>query len=156
MEILEMLKSIEYNERIGRPLTSRNAENAALVSEQFEKIVAKHLNKSLRLHPYRRRRLREYIRRKRPQFWQSDDWYLLHDNALAHRSQLGKEFLAKTRTNVLPDPPYSLDLVSCGICMFSSMKKHLHGRRFVPSDEVNVASQEVIREDFQKKMKEEK
>ncbi|GFV25090.1 uncharacterized protein TNCV_1006841 [Trichonephila clavipes] len=26
-----------------------------------------------------------------PQFWQSDDWYLLYDNAPAHRSQLKKD-----------------------------------------------------------------
>ncbi|GFW49882.1 hypothetical protein TNCV_1885451 [Trichonephila clavipes] len=50
----------------------------------FEKIVAKHLNKSLRLHTSRRRHLRESIRRKRLQFWRSDDWYLLQDNAPAH------------------------------------------------------------------------
>jgi len=51
------------------------------------------------------RRLRESIRRKRPQFWQSGDWYLLHDNAPAHRSQLVTQFLAKTHTTVLPHPP---------------------------------------------------
>ncbi|GFU62777.1 hypothetical protein TNCV_2388161 [Trichonephila clavipes] len=39
----------------------------------FEKIVAKHLNISLRLHISRRRRLMESIRRKRPQFWQRDE-----------------------------------------------------------------------------------
>ncbi|GFY30768.1 hypothetical protein TNCV_3119281 [Trichonephila clavipes] len=50
------------------------------------KIVAKHLNKSLRLLTSRRRRLRESIRRKRSQFWQSDNWYLLHDNSPAHQS----------------------------------------------------------------------
>ncbi|GFT25034.1 hypothetical protein TNCV_179491 [Trichonephila clavipes] len=46
----------------------------------LEKIVAKHLNKSLRLHPYRTRRLRESIRHKWPRFWQSADWFLLHEN----------------------------------------------------------------------------
>ncbi|GFY12505.1 hypothetical protein TNCV_1799271 [Trichonephila clavipes] len=39
----------------------------------FEKIVAKHLNKSPKLHTARRRHLREFIRCKRPQFLQSDD-----------------------------------------------------------------------------------
>ncbi|GFT55265.1 hypothetical protein TNCV_4611381 [Trichonephila clavipes] len=35
----------------------------------FENIVARHLNKSLRLHTSRRHRLRESISRKWPQFW---------------------------------------------------------------------------------------
>ncbi|GFY18727.1 integrase catalytic domain-containing protein [Trichonephila clavipes] len=42
----------------------------------------------MKIHPSRRRRLRESIRRKRPEFRQNDDWYLQHDNALGHRSQL--------------------------------------------------------------------
>ncbi|GFX48239.1 hypothetical protein TNCV_2920561 [Trichonephila clavipes] len=71
----------------------------------FKEIVVKHLHKSLRLHTSKRHHLRESIRRKWPQFWQSDDWYHLHDNAPTHRSQLVKDFLAKTRTNVLPHPP---------------------------------------------------
>ncbi|GFV45561.1 hypothetical protein TNCV_4855831 [Trichonephila clavipes] len=72
----------------------------------FEKIVDKHLHKLLRLHTSRSRRLRESIRRKRPNFWQSGDWYRLQYNPLAHRSQLVKELLPKTHTNVLPLPPY--------------------------------------------------
>ncbi|GFT70043.1 hypothetical protein TNCV_4689981 [Trichonephila clavipes] len=59
-----------------------------LRSNVFEKIVTKTLNTFLRLHTSQRRRLRESIRRKRPQFWLSDDWYILHDNVPAHRSQL--------------------------------------------------------------------
>ncbi|GFV70697.1 hypothetical protein TNCV_2022611 [Trichonephila clavipes] len=47
----------------------------------LEKIVVKHLNKSLRLHISRRCRLRESIRHKQTQFWQSDGWYLLHENS---------------------------------------------------------------------------
>ncbi|GFW98467.1 hypothetical protein TNCV_3790981 [Trichonephila clavipes] len=57
------------------------------------------------------RRLRKSICCKRPEFWQIVDWYLLHDDVPAHRSQSVKQFLAKTRTYVLPHPPYSPDLV---------------------------------------------
>ncbi|GFV58737.1 hypothetical protein TNCV_3730751 [Trichonephila clavipes] len=78
-------------------------ENVALVSV-FEKIVVKHLDKSLKIHTSRRRRWREFIRRKRPQLRQSDDWYPLHGNTPAHRSQLVKGFLTKTRTDVLQYP----------------------------------------------------
>ncbi|GFX77473.1 hypothetical protein TNCV_1743721 [Trichonephila clavipes] len=86
-------ESIEDNEHVGLLSTSRNVANIALVSG-FEKIVTKHLHKSLCVYTFRRCRLWESIRRTRLQFWQIDDWYLLHDNAAAHRSQLVKEFLA--------------------------------------------------------------
>ncbi|GFT52129.1 hypothetical protein TNCV_4505011 [Trichonephila clavipes] len=100
-------ESIEYNERVGQPSTSRNAENVALVSEDhyqtFKQIFeATHFS-------------RESLRRKRPQFWLSDDWYLLHDKAPAHRCHLEKEFLAITRTDVFPQLSYSPDLASCNI-----------------------------------------
>ncbi|GFU43265.1 hypothetical protein TNCV_1567121 [Trichonephila clavipes] len=57
---------------------------------------------------------------KWPQFWQSDDWYLLHDNSPAYRSQLVKELFAKTRINVLPCSPYSPDVTPCDICLLPS------------------------------------
>ena len=76
------------------------------------------------------------------------EWRLvpLHDNAPPHRSKLVQEFFAKTRTNVLPHPPYSLDLAPCDFYLFPSMKKYLQGRRFVSSDEVKAASQDALRE----------
>ncbi|GFW06734.1 mariner Mos1 transposase [Trichonephila clavipes] len=111
------------------------------------------MHKSLKLHTSQRRRLRESIRRKRPQFWQSDDWYLLLDNSPAHRSQLVKKFLAKTRTSMLPHPQYSQDLAPWDFYIFPSMKKHLQGLRFMSSDEVKAAPREALREvaknDFQ-------
>ncbi|GFU72942.1 hypothetical protein TNCV_4636761 [Trichonephila clavipes] len=71
----------------------------------FVKIVVKRLHKPLKLHTSRKCLLRESIRRKRLQFWQSDDQYLLQDKAPAYRSLLVKEFLAKIRSNVLSHPP---------------------------------------------------
>ncbi|GFW41658.1 mariner Mos1 transposase [Trichonephila clavipes] len=126
--------------------TSRNAENAALVSESARKDRHQTLAQILRLHTSQRRRLREYIRRKRPQFWQKDDRYLLHDNASVHRSQLVKQFHAKIRTGMLPHSPYSPDLAPCNFYLFPSTNKHLQGRRFVLSDYMKVTSQEDIRE----------
>ncbi|GFV62249.1 hypothetical protein TNCV_985131 [Trichonephila clavipes] len=59
-------KSIEDNELVGLTSISLNAKNVALMSEKivFEKIVAKYLHKSLKLHTSRRRRLIESIHRK--------------------------------------------------------------------------------------------
>ncbi|GFW77084.1 hypothetical protein TNCV_2725141 [Trichonephila clavipes] len=70
----------------------------------FEKIVAKQLDKFLRVHTSRRPRLREFICRKSPQFWQSDYCYLLYDNTPAHRSQLVQVIITKALTIVLPHP----------------------------------------------------
>ena len=41
------------------------------------------------------RRLREAIRKKRPDLWKNNSWLLHHDNAPAHTSLLVREFLAK-------------------------------------------------------------
>jgi hypothetical protein len=41
------------------------------------------------------KRLRESIRRKRPQLWRNNSWILHHDNAPAHASLLIRYFLAK-------------------------------------------------------------
>ncbi|GFT26082.1 mariner Mos1 transposase [Trichonephila clavipes] len=113
---------------------------------ELKKIVVKHLHKLLKIHTSRRRHLREPIRCKWLQFWQSDECYLLHDNAPTHRSQLVKEFPAKTLSNVLPYSPYSPYLIQCDFYLFPSMIKHLQERRFVLSDEVKGASQETLRE----------
>jgi hypothetical protein len=43
-----------------------------------------------------------------PEFQESVSWYLLHDNAPAHSSDVVSEFLAKRGFPVLSHPPYSL------------------------------------------------
>jgi len=44
------------------------------------------------------RRLRESVRRKRPEKWRDGDWILNHDNAPAHTSHLVQRFVAKHGT----------------------------------------------------------
>jgi hypothetical protein len=39
------------------------------------------------------RRLRDAVRRKCPEKWRTNSWFLIHDNAPAHRSGLVKDFL---------------------------------------------------------------
>jgi len=46
-------------------------------------------------------RLRDAVRRKRPQKWRSNSWFLLHDNAPAHGSVLVKDFLSKINVTTL-------------------------------------------------------
>jgi len=54
--------------------------------------------------------LREAICQRRPQLWTNQSWVLYHDNAPAHLSFLVRNFLAKNKTTIVPQPPYSPDL----------------------------------------------
>ena len=47
------------------------------------------------------RRLRDAARRKRSEKLRTNSWFLLHDNAPAHRSVLIKDFPAKNNVTTL-------------------------------------------------------
>ena len=90
------------------------------------------------------RRLREDVRRKRPELWATGDWYLLHDNAPPHVAATVQQYIEKTNMNILPHPPYSPDLSPCDYFLFPRMKLGLKGRRFDDIQEVENASQKAL------------
>ena len=91
------------------------------------------------------RRLRENVRRKRPELWRSGDWFLHHDNAPAHTALSVIRYLASLGRTVVPHPPYSPDLdPPRDIVLFLTMKKTLKGKRFATVEEVKTASQEAL------------
>jgi hypothetical protein len=51
------------------------------------------------------RHLRDAFRRKPPEKWRTNSWFLLHDNAPAHLSVLFKDFLAKIKVTIMKHPP---------------------------------------------------
>ena len=51
------------------------------------------------------KRLRDAIRRKRPELWKSGDWFFHHDNAPAHSALRTRKFLAKHSITVLSHLP---------------------------------------------------
>ena len=55
-------------------------------------------------------RLREKVRRKRPELFANNSWILHHDNVPAHRALSVKEFLATKQRTVLEHPAHSPDL----------------------------------------------
>ena len=57
------------------------------------------------------KRLRDAIRRKRPELWSSGDWFFHHDNAPAHLALRTREFLAKHSITVLRHPLTHLTLL---------------------------------------------
>ena len=88
-------------------------------------------------------RLRDDVRRKRPELWENQTWVLHHDNAPAHASLLVRSFLAKHHTSVGPHPPCSLDLAPADFFLFPKFKATLKGCRFQTIEEIQ---ENVIRE----------
>lgn len=91
------------------------------------------------------RRLRENVRRKRPELWRNQDWFVHHDNAPAHTAISIRQFLAKNQMPLVPHAPYSPDLAPCDFFMFPKMKIKLKGRRFDTIKEIQEKSQEVLK-----------
>lgn len=86
------------------------------------------------------RRLREAIRKKRPDLWKDNTWFLHHDNAPSHTALIIREFFAKNATHIVPQPPYSPDLAPCDFWLFSKLKRPLRGHRFETIEEIQRES----------------
>ncbi|GFU83222.1 hypothetical protein TNCV_3738331 [Trichonephila clavipes] len=98
--IFKRAESIEFNEHVRRPSTSRDAENVLLVSECVRKDRRQTLEQIVEVTHFSKTSFEGIHRHKQPQCWQSDDWYLLHDNAPTHRSQLGRRFVSSDEIKV--------------------------------------------------------
>ena len=77
------------------------------------------------------RRLRDAVRRKRPEKWRTSSRFLLHDNAPAHRSVLVKDFVGKNNVTALELPPNPPDLASDDFYLFSGLKSAMQSGAFV-------------------------
>ena len=78
------------------------------------------MNKEMHMDIFRR--LRDAVRRKRPEKCRTNSLFLLHDNAPAHRSVLVRDFLEKNNVTTLEHPPYARDLDSADFYLFSRLK----------------------------------
>ncbi len=75
------------------------------------------------------RKLREHIRKKRPELWDTKSFVVHYDNAPSHRAQLVEKFLKKKNDMfVIPRAPYSPDLVPCNFFLFQKLKLVLKGQ----------------------------
>jgi len=90
------------------------------------------------------RRLRESVRRKRPEKWRDGDWILHHYRAPAHSTHLVQQFLAKHSTAQLQQPPYSPDLAPCEFFLFPRLKKVLKGHRFEATEDIKRNSTKTL------------
>jgi len=76
------------------------------------------------------KRLRDAVRRKRPELWWSGEWLLHNDYAPAHTALSVRQFLTKngmTTDSHTPNPP---DVVPCDFFLFPRMKRDFKGKRF--------------------------
>ena len=60
---------------------------------------------------------------------------LHHNNAPAHTSGLVREFLARNKTVIMPQPPHSPDLAPAGFFLFPRLKTPTKGKRFARVEE---------------------
>jgi len=56
-------------------------------------------------------RLRHAVRRKSPEKWRNNSWFLLHDNAPAHQPVLVKDCLTKNDVTTMEHPLIWLQLL---------------------------------------------
>ena len=98
------------------------------------------------------RRLRESVRRKRPEKWRDGDWILHHDNAPAHTSHLVQQFLAKHGTGSSRHTHETSHRVT--FFLFTRLKKVLRGHRFEPTEDIKRNSTksllDIPKEEFAK------
>jgi hypothetical protein len=69
----------------------------------------------------------EAVRWKSPEKWTTNNWFLLLDNAPAHRTGLVEDFLAKNNVTTLEHPPYSLDLAPADFLPVPSTEIRIEG-----------------------------
>ena len=89
-------------------------------------------------------RLRDAVWRKSHEKWRTTRWFLLHDNAPAHRSVLAKDFLAKNNVTTLKHRPYSPDLTPADFYLFPRLKSVVKDGVIV-TDIIKNATEELKR-----------
>ena len=123
----------------------------------YEFILGGKTAKKKDVYTYILRRFMDSFRRKLSVKWKNNNWFLLHDNAPAHRSVLGMDFLAKNNVTTLEHPLHSPDLATAEFYLFPRHKSALKGRRFCDAtdiiknakDELKRLSQYGFQECFQ-------
>jgi hypothetical protein len=90
-------------------------------------------------------RLRDAVRRKRPQKCRTNSWFLIHDNAPAHQLDLVKDFLAKNNVTTPKHHPHSPDLDPADFYLFSRLKSALETQRLDATDITKNATEQTKR-----------
>ena len=98
-------------------------------------------------------RLRENVRRKRPQKWRNQNLVIHHDNAPAHRSFKVSQFLAKKNMTVNPISHTYTIWPPVTFFLFPKLMLQMKGQTFDTIEEIQEESQQVLdtipKRDFQ-------
>ena len=137
-------ESVEDRKHSGRLSTCTPPETFAKVREGILEDRKQTIHDVGKFYCEVLRRMRENVRRKRPEMWKNGDWLLHHDNAPAHTSLIVREFLTKNNMTTVPHSAYSPDLASCNLYVFPKKKLRLKGLRFISIEEIQVESQQVL------------
>jgi hypothetical protein len=89
--------------------------------------------------------LRDAVRRKRPEKWGTNCWFLFHNNTPAHRSVLVMDFLAKNNMTTLDHIRYSPDLAAADFYLFPRPKSALNGRNFCDTTNIIMNAKEDLK-----------
>ncbi|KOC61326.1 Putative uncharacterized protein FLJ37770, partial [Habropoda laboriosa] len=124
-------RTLEDVPRKGRPSTSRTYENLERVRMLLVKdrrmtceMLSEELKISTPIPPFTR------IDRSAPEWYQSGQFFLLHDNVPSYTSITVSSFSAKKSVTVLTHPLYSPDLAPADYFLFPKPKSDVKGTRF--------------------------
>ncbi len=97
------------------------------------------------------RRLKEAVRRKRPELWHRDnegyrEFRLQHDNASPHTACITLGLIGESGILMVPHPPYSPDLAPSDFFLFPRLKSELRGHRFRTVNDLKIAVQRTLRQ----------
>jgi transposase len=99
-------------------------------------------------------RLLKRIHHVCPEFQNSKEWFLLHDNEPAHTAGVVAHFLARKQVTVLHHPSYSPDLAPADFFLFPKLKSQFKGKRFqdISTMQANVTEQirSILKDSFKK------
>jgi histone-lysine N-methyltransferase SETMAR len=73
------------------------------------------------------RRLRDAVKRKSPEKWRTNSWFLLHDNVPTHQQVVIKDSSEDNNVTTLQHPPYSPNLAAADFYLFPRLKLALKG-----------------------------
>jgi transposase len=91
------------------------------------------------------RRLRVAVRRKCPEKWRTSSWFLLHNNAPAHWSVLGNDFLTENNVTTMGHPPYSPDMAPSDFYLFPQLKSAMKAWHFCDATDITNVTEELKR-----------
>lgn len=92
------------------------------------------------------KRLRDAVRRKRPDKWATNDWFISPDSSPSHRTLIEKNYLARQTIITLEKSPYFPDLAQVDLYLFPRLKIKLKRRRTVDSDDMNENAMKLLKD----------